>query len=130
MQSEVLSKILLAVSSFMPLTLCLCNQGIMGSFPISKQLEAGSVMVRAIKSISKLSLPLRVYGTMRSTHKHFQGLLMTVLGGRCPYLSFQVLFVWQVLQDLVIDQMMIHIPFLYITASIFSLRHVCPGCCR
>ncbi len=51
----------------------------MGSFTISNQLEAGLVMIRAMKSICKLSLPLRVYGPMLA-HKYSQGLLMTVLG--------------------------------------------------
>jgi hypothetical protein len=44
-------------------------------------------MVRAMKSICKLSLPLRVYGPMRSTHKHSHVLLLVALGGNCPYLS-------------------------------------------
>jgi hypothetical protein len=52
----------------------------MGSSAISNQLEVGSIMVRAIKSICELSLPLRVYGPMRSTHKHSQGFVMTVFG--------------------------------------------------
>jgi hypothetical protein len=128
MQSELLPKILQAVSSSLPLTVCLCNQVTRGSSRISNQLEAGSFMVRAMKSICNLSLPLRVYGPMMSTHKHSQGLLMTVLGKRCPYLSFCHLFAWQVLQDLVVDRIMVGIPFQYITALIVSSRCVCPGC--
>ncbi len=68
-------------------------------------------MVRAKKSICKLSLLLRVYGPMRSAHKHSQGLLMMVLGGRCLYLGFHLLFIWQDLQDFVIDWMVVRIPF-------------------
>jgi hypothetical protein len=63
-----------------------------------------------MKSIFELSLPLsfkHVY-TNRLTRKHFQGLLMMDLGGRCPYLSLRLLFVWQVLQDFVTDRMVIH----------------------
>jgi hypothetical protein len=130
MQSKGLSKILSDVSSSLPLIVCQCNRVTLGSSTISNQLEARLIMVRAIKSICKFSLPLSVYGPMRSTHKHSQGLLMTVLGGRCPYLSFRLLFIWQVLQDLVIDRMVVHIPFQYIAAFIVSLRCVCPGCCR
>jgi hypothetical protein len=125
MQSKVLSKILSAVCSSLPMTICLCNWVITGSSTISNQLEAGSTMVRAINSICKLSLPLRVYGPMRPTYKHSHGLLMTVLGGRCPYLSFCLLLIWQVLQDLVIDRMVVHIPFQYISAFIVSSRRVC-----
>jgi hypothetical protein len=129
MQSEVLSKILPAdVSSSLPLTICLRNWVTTGSSMISNQLKAGLIMVRAIKSICKLSLSLRVYGPTRSTHKYSHGLLMTVLGRRCPYLSFHLLFIWQVLQDLVIDWMVVHIPFYYITMFIITSRRVCPGC--
>jgi hypothetical protein len=71
-----------------------------------------------------------MYGPMRLTHKHSQGLLMMVFGGRCLYLSFCLLLVWQDLQDLVIDRMVVRIPFQYITAFIVSSRHVCPGCRR
>jgi hypothetical protein len=130
MQSKVLSKILSAVSSSMALTVCLRNWVITDSSTISNQLETGSIMVRAIKSICKLSLPLRVYGGMRSTQKHFQGLLMTILGRRCPYLIYRLLFIWQVLQDFVIDRMVVRIPFQYITALIISSRRECPGCCK
>ncbi len=103
MQSELLSKILLAVSSSLPLTVCLFSLVTTGSSTIWNQLEAGLIMVRAMKSISKLFLSLRVHGPMRLTHKYSQGLFMTVLGRRCPYLSFRLLLVWHVLQDLIID---------------------------
>ncbi len=77
---------------------------------ILNQLEVGSIMVRVMKSICEISLPLRVYGPMRSTHKHSQGLFIMDLGGKWLYLTFRLLFTWQVLQDLIIDQMEIHIP--------------------
>jgi hypothetical protein len=130
MRSEVLSKISSAMNSSLPLTVCQRSCSTMGSPAISNQLEAGSIMVRAIKSICGLSLPLRVYGSMRSTHKHSQGLVMTVFGGRCPYLCDCLLFIWQDLQDFVSDWMVVPIPFQYIAAFIVSLRRVCPGCCR
>jgi hypothetical protein len=101
-----------------------------GNSTISNQLEAGSIMVRAMKSICELSLPLVVFGPMRSTHIHYQGLLMMDLGGKCPYLTVRLLFVWQVLQDLNIDGMVVCIPFQYIAAFIISSRRVCPGCYR
>ncbi len=128
MQFEVLLKILLAVSSSLPLTVCLISRVTRGSSTISKQLEVEWIMVRVIMSICKLSLPLRVSGLMRLTHKHSYGVLMLVLGGRCLYLSFCLLLDWQVLQDLIIDQMVVH--FEDIAALIVSLRRVCPGYCK
>ncbi len=83
---KVLSKILSVISSALPLIVCQRSCLTTGSSTISNQLEVGLIMVRAIKSICKLSLPLRVHGPMRSTHKHSQGFVITVLGGRCPYL--------------------------------------------
>ncbi len=129
-RSEVLSKISSAINSSLLLTVCQCSCSTMGSSAISNQLEAGLIMVRAIKSICKLSLPLRVYEPMRSTHKHSQGFVMTVFGGRCPYLCDRLLLIWQDLQDLVSYRMVIRIPFQYIAAFIVSLRCVYPGCCR
>jgi hypothetical protein len=48
-----------------------------GSFVISNQLVAGSIIVRHMKLILVLSLPLRVYFLMRSTHNPLQGVVMT-----------------------------------------------------
>ncbi len=75
MRSEVLSKISSAINSSLSLTVCQHSCSTMGNSAILNQLEAGSIMVRAVKSICKLSLPLRVYGPMRSTHKHSQGIV-------------------------------------------------------
>ncbi len=97
---------------------------------ISNQLEAGSIMVRAMKSICKLSLPLRVHGPMRSTHKHSQGIVQTVFGGRWPYFRDHLLLIWQDLQEFVSDRMVVRIPFQYIAVFIVSSRRVCPRCCR
>ncbi len=124
MHSEPLSKILLAVSSSLLLAVCCPNQVTMGSSTISNQLEVGSIMVRAMKSICKSYLPLQVYEPIRSTHKHSQRLLMLVLGGRYPYLRFRLLFVWKVLQDLIIDWMVVPIPFSTLRRSL-SLWDVC-----
>ena len=57
-----------------------------GSSIISNQLVAGSIIVRHIKSILEPSLPLRVYGPMRSTHNASQGVVMTSFCGTCPHL--------------------------------------------
>ena len=108
--------------------LLVINRMINGGSTTSNQLEAGSIMVRAMKSIDKLSLPLRVYGPMRSTHRASQGVLITILDGRCPYFSVCFLFIWQDLHDFVMDRMVVRIPFQYIAAFIVSLRRVCPGC--
>jgi hypothetical protein len=129
-RSEVLSKISSAINSSLPLTVCQHSRLTTGNSAISNQLEAGSIMIRAIKSICKLSLPLRVYGPIRSTHKHSHGFVMTVLGGRCPYLRDCLLLIWHDLHDFVSDRMVVCIPFQYIAAFIISLRHVCPGCCK
>jgi hypothetical protein len=67
---------------------------------------------------------------MRLTHKHFYEVLMMVVGGRCPYISFHLLLVWQVLQDLLIDPIVVSIPFQYIVVLIVSLRPVCPRRCK
>jgi len=76
-------------------------------------------MVRAMKSIDKPSLPLRTRSTQRATH----GVLITILGGRCPYFCIRYLFTWQVLHDFVLDRMVLLIPFQYITAfTVSSLR--------
>jgi hypothetical protein len=87
-------------------------------------------MVRAMKSIDKPSLPLSVYGPTRLTQRASHGVLITILGGRCPYFCVHFLFTWQVLHDFVLDQMVFLIPFQYIAAFIVSLRQLCPGCCR
>ncbi len=60
-RSEVLSKISSAIYSSLPLTVCQHSCSTMGNSAISNQLDAGPIMVRAIKYICKLSLPLRVW---------------------------------------------------------------------
>ncbi len=127
---EVISKISSAINSSLLLTVCQRSCLTTGNSAILNQLEAGLIMVRAIKSICKLSLPLSVYGPIRSTLKHSHGFVMTVFGGRCPYFCDHLLLSWQDLHDFVSDQMVVRIPFQYIAvAFIVSSRHVCPGCC-
>ncbi len=61
--SEVLSKISSAINSSLVLTVCWHSCSTMGKSAILIQLEAGSIMVRAIKSVCELSLPLEVIWT-------------------------------------------------------------------
>ncbi len=106
------------------------NLRIRGNSTILNQLIAGSIIVRAIKSMIVPSLPLRVQGPLRSTHNALHGTVITVLGGRCPYLSFCFLLSWHALHDFVRDQIEVRMPFQYIVALIVSSSWVCPGCCR
>ena len=119
---ELLSKISSNFSSSLPLMFIVCSLLTKSSSTILNQLEAGSIMVRAIKSICELSLPLIVYRPIRSTHKHSQGVLMMSLAGRCPYFLHRLLLIWQVLQDFVSDRIVVCIPFQYIAAFIVSSR--------
>jgi hypothetical protein len=73
--------------------------------------EVGSVMVRAMKSIDKPTLPLSVYGPTRLTHKASHGVLISILDGRCPYIGVRFSFTWQVLHDFDMDRMVFLIPF-------------------
>ncbi len=124
-RSVGLSMISSAIDSSLPLTVCQCSPLTMGSSAISNQLEARLIMVRAIKSICKLSLPLRVYGPMRSTHKHSQGFVVTVFSGRCPYLRDHLLLIWQDLQDIVSDRMVVHAYLSSTSQHSSSLWDVC-----
>jgi len=91
-QSDDLSKISSSIKFSLPLTILVINRVIVGNSTTSNQLEAGSIMVRAMKSIEDPSLPLSVYGPTRSTHKASQGVLITILDGRCPYFCVRFLF--------------------------------------
>jgi hypothetical protein len=123
-RSKVLLKISSAINSSLPLTVCQCNHSTTGNSARLNQLEVGLIMVRAIKSIYKLSLPLRVYGPMRSTHKHSHGIVLTVFGGRCTYFCDHLVLTWKDLHDFVSDQIVAHIPFQYIAAFIIP-QDVC-----
>ena len=81
MQSELLSKISSDASGSLPSTVIVLSSWTKGNSTISNQLDVGSIMVRAMKSMSEPSLPLRVYGPTRSTHSVLHGVVMTDLGG-------------------------------------------------
>ncbi len=89
-----------------------------GNSTISNQLEAGSIMVSAMKSIAEPSLPLRVYGPIRLTHSASHGVLIMILDGKWPYFSVRFLLTWHALHDFVTDRVVIRIPFQYIAAFI------------
>ncbi len=128
--SDDLSKICFLIVLSLPLTFLVINRMIVSNSTTSNQLEAGLIMVRAMKSIDELSLPLSVYGPTRLTHKASHGVLITILDGRCPYFCVHFLFTWQVLHDFVMDRIVFLIPAQYIAAFIVSSRRVCPGCWR
>jgi hypothetical protein len=48
---------------------------------------------------------------MRSTYNTHQGLVITSFGGTCPYFWLCFLFIWQDLQDLTYDRIVLLIPF-------------------
>ncbi len=89
--SDDLSKICSLIVLSLPLTFQVINCMIVGNSTTLNQLEAGLIMVRAMKSIDEPSSPLRVYGPTRLTHKASHGVLITILDGRCPY--FCVFFI-------------------------------------
>ncbi len=66
-QSDDLSKISSLIVLSLPLTFLVINRMIVGNSTTLNQLEAGSIMVRAMKSIDEPSLPLSVYGPTRLT---------------------------------------------------------------
>ena len=112
-----------------------CIQGITisvitGSSTISNQLEAGSIIVRHMKSITVPSLPLIVYGPIRSTHSTSQGFVMVNLVGSFPYLCLCLLLTWHARQFLTYLWMVFHITFQYIATQRASSSLVCPGHCR
>ena len=122
MQSELLSKTSSDASNSLPSTVILLSCRTRGNSTISNQMDVGSIIVRAIESMTEPPLPLRVYGPTRSTHNILHGVVITVLGGRCLYLSFRFLLTWHALNDFVIDQIVVLIPFQYIVACIVSSR--------
>ncbi len=120
------------ISSLLTFSLQLTNVAVSwltsGNSTISNQLEAGWIMVSAMKSTAEPSLPLSVYEPIKSTHKAYHGVLITVLDGRWPYFSWHLLLTWHDLHDLVIDWTVFCISFQYIMVSIVPSRRVCPRC--
>jgi len=74
-----------------------------------------------MKSFKDPSLPLSVYGPARLTHKASQGVLITMLDGRCPYFCVRFTFTWQDLHDFVMDWTVFLIPFQFIADFIVSM---------
>jgi hypothetical protein len=103
---------------------------ITGNSTNPNHLDAGSIIVRHIKSICVPSLPFRVYGPIRLIHNASQGVEMTSLVGSLPYFNFRHLLIWQDLHFLTYDRIEVPILFQYIAALSVSSRHTCPGCCR
>jgi hypothetical protein len=91
MRSELLSKISSATSDSLPLTCVVLSCLASGNSTISNQLDAGSIMVRARKSMTKPSLPLRVYGPTRSTQRspwsHYNGFGREMSVPEFPFLN-------------------------------------------
>ncbi len=127
MQSELSSKISSDASNSLLSTVIVLSRQTRGDSTILNQLDVGSIMVRAMKSMTEPSLPLRVYGPMRSTHNVLHGVVIMVLGGKCPYLSFRLVLTSHALHDFVIDRMVVCIPFQYIVACIVSSRQCVQG---
>ncbi len=97
---------------------------------ISNQLVAGLIIMMHIKSITVLSLPLRVYGSMRSTHNASQGVVMASFAASFPYLWFLHLFTWQLWHFLTCDWTVFLRPFQCIKRQRVSWRQMFPGCWR
>ncbi len=84
-----------------------------GSYIVANQLIVGSIMVRHMRLILVLSLPLRVHYLMRCTHNALQGVIMNSFDNTWSYFGCLSCF-WQDLQDLtLLDGMCI--PFQYFT---------------
>ncbi len=99
-----------------------------GRYIVSNQLIAGSIMVRHMKLILVLSLPLRVYYIMRCTHNSLWGVIMNSSDSTWSYFGCISCF-WQDLQDLTfLDGMCIC--FQYFTDFDVSLRLEGLGCWR
>ncbi len=77
------------LTTFSPVGIAELNSATSSS-TISNQLVAGSIIVTHIKSISVLFLPLRVYGSIRSTKRVSQGFEITSFVGCFPYLCWRL----------------------------------------
>jgi hypothetical protein len=97
-----------------------------GSYLVSNQLIAGSIMVRHMEFILVLSLPLRVYYLMRCTHNALQGVIMNSFDSIESYVGC-VSYFWQDLQYLTLLNGMC-ILFQYFMDFVVSLRLEWLGC--
>jgi hypothetical protein len=99
-----------------------------GIYIVSNQLIAGSIMVRHMKLILVLSLPLRVYYLRRCTHNSLWGVIMNSFDSTRSHVGCVSCF-WQDLQDLtLLDGMCI--PFQKFTDFVVFLRLEWLGCRR
>jgi hypothetical protein len=101
-----------------------------GIFIRSKKIVARSIIVRHMKLILALSLSLRAYCPMMSTHNTLIGVIMTSLVLLHDHTFGCVSCCWQDLQDFIYDRMVLCIPFQYTTDLIVSLRCEWLGCWR
>ncbi len=91
-----------------------------GSYIVSNQLIAGSIMVRHMKLKLVLYLPLRVYYPMRCTHNTLWGVIMNSFDITRLYFGC-ISYFWQDLQGLtLLDGMCI--PFQYFTDYVVFLK--------
>jgi hypothetical protein len=90
-----------------------------GSYVVSNQLFVRSIMVRHMRLILVLSLPLRVYYLMRCTHNALWGVIMNSFDSIKSNFGCVSCF-WQDLQDLMLLDGMC-IPFQYFTDFVLSL---------
>ncbi len=95
---------------------------------VSNQLIGGLIMVRHMKLILVLSLPLRAYYLMRCTHNALLGVIMNSFDSTRSYFGCVSCF-WQDLQDLMLLYGMC-IPFQYFTDFVVPLRLEWLGCWR
>ncbi len=63
-----------------------------GSYVVSNQLIVGSIMVRHMRIILVLSLPLRVYYLMRCTYNALRGVIMNSFDSIKSYLAVSLVF--------------------------------------
>ncbi len=78
-----------------------------GSYVVSNQLIVGSIMVRHMRLILVLSLPLRVYYLRRCTHNALRGVILNSFDSIKSYFGC-VSYFWQDLQDLMLLDGMCH----------------------
>jgi hypothetical protein len=78
-----------------------------GSYVVLNQLIVGSIMVRHMRLILVLILPLRVYYLMRCTHIALRGVIMNSFDSTRSYFGCVPCF-WQDLQDLTLLDGMCH----------------------
>ncbi len=97
-----------------------------GNYIVSNQLIAGSIMVRHMRLIIVLSLPLRVYYLMRCKHNALWGVIMNSFDSILSYFG-RVAYFWQDLQDLMLLDGMC-IPFQYFMDFVVSWRLEWLGC--